>query len=116
MNKIRELRQARKWRQADLASRLNTNQQTIGRYETGVRGLDVETIHKLCDIFGCSADYLLGRSALESPVLTAEELGLLEGFRGLGPQGRAYVLQSLALASHAYSEKNDAVSDLETAN
>ena len=115
MNRIKDLRRKRDWMQEDLAKALNITRQAVGHYETGIRSLDVETIHKLCDIFGCSADYLLGRSALESPVLTAEELSLLDGFRGLGPQGRAYVLQSLALAAHAYGEKNDAVSDLETA-
>ena len=115
MNRIRELRQARNWRQADLASRLNTNQQTVGRSETEIRGLDVETIPKLCEIFGCSSDYLLGRSDLELPEFSDQELALLQGFRSLNMEGRNYVLQSLALAAHAYGEKNNAVSDLETA-
>ena len=81
MNRIKELRKARGWRQADLAGKMNTNQQTIGRYESEVRGLDVETINRLCDIFGCSADYLLGRSGLPGPDLSEEEQALILAFR-----------------------------------
>ena len=81
MNRIRELRLQNGWRQQDLAARLNTNQQTVGRYETGTRGLDVETILKLCEIFGCSADYLLGRAALPSPELSEEETELVLAYR-----------------------------------
>lgn len=81
MNRIKELRTSNGWRQQDLAARLNTNQQTVGRYETGTRGLDVETILKLCEIFGCSADYLLGRSDLPSPELSDEERELVAAFR-----------------------------------
>lgn len=81
MNRIRELRLQNGWRQEDLADRLNTKYQTVGHYETGRRGLDVETILKLCEIFGCSADYLLGRSDLPSPELSAEEWELVAAFR-----------------------------------
>ena len=62
-NRIRELRQREGWRQDDLAARLNTKRQTIGHYETGERGIDADTICQLCEIFGCTADFLLGRSA-----------------------------------------------------
>ena len=84
------------WRQQDLAARLNTNQQTVGRYETGTRGLDVETILKLCEIFGCSADYLLGRSALPSPDLSEEELELVLAFRRADDRSREMVRLALA--------------------
>lgn len=81
MNRIRELRQQRKWRQSDLAELLNTNQQTIGRYEQETRGLAVDVIYKLCDVFGCTADYLLGRSDLPSNDLSQEEQEMILAFR-----------------------------------
>ena len=96
MNRIKELRMSNGWRQQDLAARLNTNQQTVGRYETGTRGLDVETILKLCEIFGCSADYLLGRSALPSPDLSEEELELVLAFRRADDRSREMVRLALA--------------------
>lgn len=96
MNRIKELRTSNGWRQQDLAARLNTNQQTVGRYETGTRGLDVETILKLCEIFGCSADYLLGRSVLPSPELSEEETELLLAFRRADDRSREMVRLALA--------------------
>lgn len=81
MNRIKELRLQNGWRQADLATRLHARQQTIGNYETGERSPDVETILKLCEIFDCSADYLLGRSDLPSPELSDEEWELVAAFR-----------------------------------
>lgn len=85
MNRIRELRTARGWRQSDLAKKLNTTPQSVARYETEERGLDVDTILMLCDIFGCTADYLLGRSLLPTADLTEEEAALLLAWRSAEP-------------------------------
>ena len=91
MNRIRELRASKGWTQADLAARINTKRQTIGHYETGFRGLDVPTICALCDVFGCSADYLLGRSDLPSSDLTPEEVALLLAWRAAPAEIRAII-------------------------
>ncbi len=115
MNRIKELRLAKGWLQADLAGMLSTGKNTVSRYETEMRQLDVETIHKLCDIFGCTADYLLGRSEIRSFELSADEAALLTGYRALSEPGREYVRHSLALAGLAHAEKNGDVSALETA-
>ncbi|MBR6353954.1 MAG: helix-turn-helix transcriptional regulator [Oscillospiraceae bacterium] len=96
MNRIKELRQNRGWRQADLADLLSTKPQTVARYETEARGLDVETISRLCDIFDCSADYLLCRSDLPRGELTEEEQTLLLAFRRA--DDRAQDMVRLALA------------------
>lgn len=95
MNRIRELRLKNGWRQADLAERLNTKQQTVGHYETGYRDLDSATICRLCDIFGCTADYLLCRSELPSPELTPEEIALLQAFRRADDRARTVVHAAL---------------------
>lgn len=115
MNRIRELRQELKWRQSDLAERLHTKRQTVARYETGERGLDVETIEKFCTIFGCTSDYLLGFSDQRRHDFTDEEAALINAFRELSPEGREYIRHSLALAQLAHGEKNGAVSGMETA-
>lgn len=88
MNRIRDLRLQKGWRQSDLAKILNTAPQSVARYETGERGLDVDTICQLCDIFGCTADYLLGRSLLPSADLSEEEAALLLAFRAADPHIR----------------------------
>lgn len=95
MNRIKELRQKNDWRQEDLAQRLHTRQQTIGNYETGYRSLDVDTINKLCDIFGVTADYLLGRSDVAKPALSDEEAALVAAFRQADEDHREMVRLAL---------------------
>ena len=82
--------------QDDLARQLNVTRVTVSRYETGDRGLDAPTIHALCDVFGCSADYLLGRSDLPSSDLDPEEVELLLAWRAADDHDRAIVATTLA--------------------
>ncbi len=81
MTRIRELRLARGWTQDDLAARLNARRQTVSNYETGFRGIDADTICRLCDIFDCTADYLLGRSPIGGMHLTPEEESIIIAHR-----------------------------------
>lgn len=115
MNRIKELRQSNGWLQADLARKLNIGKNTVSRYETEQRQLDPETICALCEIFGCTADYLLGRSEVRSFELTPDEAELLRGYRALSPEGREFIRHSMALAALGHGEKNRAASDLEAA-
>ena len=115
MNRIKELRKARGWKQDDLARELQTSRQAVGNYETGFRSPDVETILRLCDILGCSADYLLGRSDLQDPQLTADEAALIQSYRALSETGREFIRHSIALAALGHSEAGGAFSDLDAA-
>lgn len=83
MNRIRELRLERGWRQQDLADKLHLKKNTISRYETGSLGLDADDISTLCDIFGCTADYLIGRSSVPYAVMSTQDAQLLETYRAL---------------------------------
>lgn len=116
MNRIRELRIERGWTQGHLAQQLNTKQQSVARYEAGERGLDVEMIDKLCEIFGVTADYLLGRSSIRSFDVSEDEARLLDAYRSLSETGREFIRHSVALASLAHSGKNGAVSDVEVSD
>ncbi len=60
--RLKELRKSKKISQVKLAIDLNTNQNTISRYETMERQADYTTLIKLADYFGVSLDYLLGRT------------------------------------------------------
>lgn len=91
MNRIRDLRLQEHMNQADLAVLLNCTTATVSKYELEQRSLDVETICRLCDIFGCTADYLLGRSPLQSPELSPEEENLLLAWRAAPPEIRAII-------------------------
>lgn len=60
--RLKELRQQRHLSQVRMAIDLNMNQNTISRYETGVRQADYETLILFADYFDVSIDYLLGRT------------------------------------------------------
>lgn len=81
MNKLKEMRLAANMKQSDLGALMNCSPQSISNYELGLRDLDSSSICKLCDIFGCTADYLLGRSSLPTAELSEEEIRLLQAYR-----------------------------------
>ena len=60
--RLKELRQSKKISQLKLAMDLNMNQNTISRYETGVREADYKTLIAFADYFNVSVDYLLERT------------------------------------------------------
>lgn len=96
MNRIKELRTARGWGQKDLADRLSVAYQTVGHWETGRRSPDLETLEVLCDLFGVTADYLLGRSDMPKPLITEAEWRTLDAYRRASLRDRALVDQILA--------------------
>ena len=60
--RLKELRKARGISQLKLAMDLNMNQNSISRYETGIREADYKTLIAFADYFDVSIDYLLGRT------------------------------------------------------
>ena len=96
MNRIKELRMARGMTQKDLAKLLSCAPTAVSKYELEQLGIDAETICKLCDILGCTADYLLGRSEAPSPELTPEEESLLMAWRRCDDRARDMVIVALA--------------------
>lgn len=95
MNRIRELRELQGWKQEDLGQRLSVGKGAISRYESEKRQLDPATICVLCDLFDCSADYLLCRSTVRKPTFTDEEARLLEAFRAADPDLQELIRRSL---------------------
>lgn len=62
MFRLKELRESRRISQVRLAIELDLNQNTISRYENGVREADYKTLIAIADYFNVSLDYLLGRT------------------------------------------------------
>ena len=60
--RLRYLREKRNISQLKLAMDLCMNQNSISRYETGVREADYATLIKFADYFNVSVDYLLERT------------------------------------------------------
>ena len=59
---LKEIRRSRGISQLKLALDLNTNQNTISRYETGEREPGISELIRLADYFDVSVDYLLERT------------------------------------------------------
>lgn len=60
--RLKQLREAKGISQMKLALDLSINQNSISRYENGVREADYKTLIKLADYFDVSVDYLLERT------------------------------------------------------
>ncbi len=60
--RLKELRKSKGISQLKLALDLNTNQNTISRYETGEREPGIHELVIIADYFNVSLDYLLERT------------------------------------------------------
>jgi transcriptional regulator with XRE-family HTH domain len=103
-NRIKELRISKQMKQSDLAKLLNCSPTTVSNYEVGYRDLDSMTICRLCDIFECTADYLLGRSSTGGLQLTPEEENLILALRRADT--RAVDMVNVALAPFKQDESS----------
>ena len=97
MNRIKDLRVSRGWTQQDLAEKMNTAKSVISRYEKERLGLDVDLIVRFCDIFGCTADYLLGRSLSPLPAVNDAQARLLAAYDAADPTVRESIDHLLKL-------------------
>lgn len=62
---------------------MNVTKATVSRYELEQHQLDPATICALCDLFGCTSDYLLGRSFSPAPVISDADAELLQIYHAL---------------------------------
>lgn len=62
MRRLKELREKRGISQLKLAMDLGLTQNSVSRYESGVREADYKTLIALADYFNVSTDYLLDRT------------------------------------------------------
>ncbi len=64
--RIKEVRESRKMKQEELAEQLFCKREVISYYENGNRDIKTDTLIRLSEILGVSADYLLGLSKAET--------------------------------------------------
>lgn len=103
MNRLRELRIGKKYSQEKLGKIIGCTSATISKYELEQRELDSATIRCLCDIFNCTADYLLCRSDSPSAKITEDEAALLRAYRAADDHTKAVVrlaLEPFSAAGH----------------
>ena len=59
--RLRHLRERKEWSQGQLGIKVKVDGETVHRWEHGICRPTWERLFKLCDIFDCSLDYLMGR-------------------------------------------------------
>ena len=67
MNRIKQLRIEKGLLQSEVAKYIGKSERMVGFYENGARDPNTETLIKLTELFGCTLDYLLGKSDIRNP-------------------------------------------------
>ena len=93
MNRIKELRKQKKLTQGELGEKLGVHQMTISRYEKSEMQLPFEAMAKLCELFDCTSDYLLGLSDVnaKSPAVSGGAGDIPEEFKRLQEANELYL-------------------------
>ena len=105
MTRLRELIDEKGVTQKDVAEDLGYQRVTFGHYVRNDRELDHEGICKVCDYFGCTADYLLGRSTARLPAVSEEDDDLIRTYAALPLEIRRAVDGLMAPYRAATEEK-----------
>lgn len=108
MNRIRALRDAAGMTQTQLGQKIGAAKSTVSEYESEKHQLDPALICKLCDLFGCTADYLLGRSDAPLPAVSDEDAQILAAYKELPFEIRRAVDDLLAPYRPDAKEKSPA--------
>lgn len=104
MNPFKVMRKRKGISQRELGEILHVTQVTISQWETGKCFPDTKLIIQLCDMYGVSADYLLGRTPVplttvssETPFVetTAHEKQVLDAYKAASEQEQIMVCRLL---------------------
>lgn len=78
---LKQIREAKGLTQKEVAVAIGCTPLVYSRYERGLREPSIEMLLRLADVFGISTDTLLGRQPIESSILSAIEIELVEAAR-----------------------------------
>ena len=59
--KLKQLRNGVNLSQKEVAQKLGVTRSAYANYEQGTREPDFETLKKICFLFDCTSDYLIGK-------------------------------------------------------
>ena len=79
MFKFKECREAAKLTQKEVAISLGVSVQSVSNWESGNREPSLSTILSMCELYGTSADSLLGRTDLDTIVKKESPPAIAEG-------------------------------------
>jgi len=67
INRLKEIRVDRDYKQSDVADALGIKQQQYSEYERGIVLISIEKLNVLADFYNTSIDYLIGRTDERKP-------------------------------------------------
>lgn len=67
INRLKDIRLDRDFKQSDIAKALNIKQQQYSEYERGIVLISIEKLNILADFYNTSIDYLVGRTDERKP-------------------------------------------------
>lgn len=83
MTRLRELIEEKGFTQKQVALDLGWPRKTFNNYVCGNREPDYDALCRLCDYFGCTSDYFLGRSENRLPVISEKDAETLRVYNSL---------------------------------
>ena len=102
---FREAREASGVSQKFVAYSLGVKPPNVSRWEAGVTYPTVENLIKLANLYGVSADYLLGLDDGKTVRMSKEEKAMMLAYRKSDPVTRRAVLAVLGLTATEEEEK-----------
>lgn len=99
--RLKELRDAHRLNQADVAAHLQIARTTYARYENGEREMPYASLILLAEYFSVSIDYLLGRYDANPMILNKDEVALVELYRIIDERGQRSVR---SVAEHEFEQ------------
>ena len=82
-DRIRQLRQERRWSQLELGEKLGVHQKQVSAYERGVNLPSTEVLIKMAEVFDVTLDYLAFEAKGQPASLNIQDRELLRRFEEL---------------------------------
>jgi len=106
-DRIRQLRQERRWTQAEFAEKLGVHQKQVSSYERGVNVPSTEILIKLAEAFNVTLDYLAFEAKGQTTKLTIQDGELLRRFEAVDrlterERGLAVEILDLVILRHRF--------------
>ncbi len=82
-DRIRQLRQERRWTQAELGDKVGVHQKQVSAYERGANVPSTDVLIKLAEVFNVSLDYLAFEAKGKPARINIQDRDLLRRFEAL---------------------------------
>lgn len=113
MNRLKELREERKWSMREAAKFVGKPYTTYVNHEKGLRGLDDVLLKEYASAYNVSVDYLVGRTDIKTPVTNNDDGYDIKAdkamriFRSLDEATKDMVLAQLEGLEHHRANQDD---------